>query len=187
MSRRRSGAPFTAGIRPPGRPKPVAGLWLLLALAALAAPRADAACATVLKVYDGDTVLVAASDGRHLVRLLGIDAPETSKRRGQPGQPFSQHSRRHLTARILKRCVDLEVYGKDRYGRRLAVIRLENLNINLEMVSRGLAEVYRGRPPEGFDRRPYREAEARARREGIGMWVQGAAYRSPIDWKHGRR
>jgi endonuclease YncB( thermonuclease family) len=141
-------------------------------------------CSKVLRVYDGDTILVSHAGGRHLVRLLGIDAPETSKDKGQPGQPFSARSRRHLATRVLDRCIRLQTYGDDRYGRRLAVLHLEGVNINLEMVSLGLAEVYRGRTPDGFNRRPYEKAEAAARRNRRGMWVQGEAYRSPIDWKH---
>lgn len=158
------------------------GFVLLAGHSGTASGTAD--CATVLRVYDGDTVLVETAVGRHLVRLLGIDAPETSKTKGTPGQPFSVRSRRHLADRIRNRCVQLQIYGDDRYGRRLAVIHLEGVNINLELVSLGLAEVYRGRPPDGFDRGPYRQAETAARRSKRGMWVQGDAYRSPIDWKH---
>ncbi len=143
-------------------------------------------CRRVIRVYDGDTVLIAHGDDRRLVRLLGIDAPETSKSKGQPGQPFSARARRYLAERILSRCVELDGYGDDRYGRRLAVIHLEGENINLEMIRRGLAEHYGGRTPDGFDRRPYRQAEATARANRRGMWIQGANYRSPLDWKHRR-
>jgi endonuclease YncB( thermonuclease family) len=164
----------------------LAGILMAGILSMAATARGTDNCTTVRRVYDGDTVLVSTPEGRYLVRLLGIDAPETSKPKGRPGQPFSDRSRRHLNQRVLARCVRLEVYGNDKYGRRLAVIHLGETNINLEMVSQGLAEVYRGRTPDGFDRRPYRQAEAQARRNGRGMWVQGEAYRSPIDWKHGR-
>ena len=158
---------------------------VLLLAASSVAGREGQECRKVLRVYDGDTVLVSEKSGKGLTRLLGIDAPETSKSPGQAGQPFSARSRRYLARRVLNRCVQLEVYGVDRYGRRLAVIHLEGVNINLEMVARGLAEVYRGRTPRGFDRRPYRLAAETARRESRGMWIQGDAYRSPMEWKHG--
>ncbi|MDJ0809711.1 MAG: thermonuclease family protein [Desulfobacterales bacterium] len=144
-------------------------------------------CERVVRVYDGDTLLLAEAGGRRrLVRLVGIDAPETSKTKGEAGQPFSVRARRHLTDRILERCVQLDAHGDDRYGRLLAVIHLEGTNINLEMVRLGLAEHYGGRTPEGFDRHPYRKAESEARRNARGMWVQGKHYRSPLDWKHRR-
>lgn len=158
-------------------------IWTLLSSSATAGSHG---CTKVIRVYDGDTVRVTGPADRLLVRLLGIDAPETAKTRGRPGQPFSARSHRHLTNRVLGRCVTLESYGNDRYGRRLAVIYLKGQNINLEMVTQGLAEAYRGRTPDGFDHQTYRRAEAMAKREGTGMWVQGEAYRSPIDWKHRR-
>ncbi len=68
----------------------------------------------------------------------------------------------------------------------LAVIHLEGDNIHLEMVQHGLAENYGGRTPAGFDCRPYQQAEEAARKNGRGMWMQGEAYRSPLDWKHRR-
>ncbi len=159
------------------------GLLLLWLSPATAIGQPD--CVPVHRVYDGDTVLVITAERRRLVRLVGIDAPETPKQRGQPGQPFSQRARRHLAALIRDRCVQLETHGEDRYGRLLAVIHLDGVNVNLEMVRQGLAEAYGGRTPDGFDRRPYAKAEAAARRSGRGMWVQGAAYRSPLEWKHG--
>lgn len=165
---------------------PLVALATVLVLAASTVAGGEARdCQKVLRVYDGDTVLISDPSGNGLTRLLGIDAPETSKSQGQAGQPFSARSRRYLARRILDRCVHLKGYGVDRYGRRLAVIHLQGANINLEMVAQGLAEVYRGRTPQGFDRRPYRQAAETARREGRGMWVQGKAYRSPIEWKHG--
>ena len=174
---------------PIGARRAAALLLLATLLLPAASPIADGQnqdCRKVLRVFDGDTVRVSDATGNGLVRLLGIDAPETSKSRGQPGQPFSARSRQYLTRRILNRCVQIEAYGVDRYGRRLAVIHLAGANINLEMVAQGLAEVYRGRTPRGFDRRPYRKAAETARREGRGMWAQGRSYRSPMEWKHGR-
>ncbi len=38
-----------------------------------------------------------------------------------------------------------------RYGRTLGVVFVNGMNVNLEMVKTGLAEVYRGRPAKGFN------------------------------------
>jgi len=151
-----------------------------------------AACAApsdpyrVLRVYDGDTILVAGAGGRNVIRLLGIDAPETSKGKGEPGQPYSRAAQRHLAGLILNRTVTLVAYGEDRYHRVLAVVYSESRDINHAMIEAGLAEVYRGRTPEGFAKAPYLAAEAEARKTHTGMWQQGDAYVSPIRWKHPR-
>ena len=161
-------------------------LCLFLAAGIPSGPAAGEQEHTVLKVYDGDTILVTDRSGRKRVRLLGIDAPETSKGRGQPGQPYSQKSRRHLSDLILNRKITLATFGEDAYQRLLAVVFCEGRDINLAMIEAGLAEVYRGRTPRSFDKAPYREAESRARQAMAGMWRQGADYVSPIRWKHPR-
>jgi len=56
-------------------------------------------------------------------------------------------------------------------------------NINLEMIEAGLAEVYRGKPPKGFNLEPYRQAEAEAKKYGIGVWSLGENYISLKDWR----
>jgi endonuclease YncB( thermonuclease family) len=140
----------------------------------------------VLRVYDGDTILVSGAGGRNVIRLLGIDAPETSKGKGEPGQPYSRAAQRHLADLVLNRTITLAVYGEDRYHRVLAVVYCESRNINHAMIEAGLAEVYRGRTPEGFDKAPYIATQAEARKTRTGMWQQGDDYISPIRWKHPR-
>jgi endonuclease YncB( thermonuclease family) len=98
----------------------------------------------VTRVHDGDTITVRAGSSELTLRLVGIDAPETSKKKREPGQPSSQQATKHLAGLVLNKVVEIKEYGHDRYGRTLAVVFLEGKNINLEMVKAGLAEVYRG-------------------------------------------
>jgi endonuclease YncB( thermonuclease family) len=121
------------------------------------------------------------------VRLAGIDAPETSKGKRQPGQPYSQKAKNHLAGLVLNKIVDIKGSCTDGYNRLLGVIYLEFKNINLEMVKAGLAEVYRGKQPEGFDSTPYLEAEKEAREAKSGMWGLGDEYISPREWRRMHR
>ena len=100
----------------------------------------------VTRVVDGDTIKVSRDGTTINVRLVGIDAPETSKRKNEPGQPFSRKSTKHLASLVLNKSVTVKSYGTDRYGRTLGVVFVGDLNVNLEMVKVGLAEVYRGKP-----------------------------------------
>ncbi len=43
----------------------------------------------VTRVYDGDTIKGECHDIDIEVRLVGIDAPETSREKREPGQPYS--------------------------------------------------------------------------------------------------
>ena len=68
--------------------------WLALAsLLASQAALADTLSGAVVKVLDGDTLVIAdVAKKRHTVRLAGIDAPERN-------QPFWLEAKRSLAAR----------------------------------------------------------------------------------------
>lgn len=137
----------------------------------------------VVRVYDGDTVKVAGHDIEIKVRLVGIDAPETSKKKREPGQPYGRRAGKYLAGLVLNKIVNIKGYGSDRYGRILAEIYIDDKNINLEMVKTGYAEVYSGRPPRGLYMKEYQKAEVWARNSGQGIWSQGAKYTSPALWR----
>jgi len=139
------------------------------------------------RVVDGDTIKVANNENQLTIRLVGIYAPETSHKKRELGQPFSQKSTKYLANLVLNKMVDIKSYGQDRYGRTLAVVYINGINVNLEMVKTGLAEVYRGTPALGFDNNPYWEAEKTARQALRGMWVQGNKYVSPREWRKRNR
>jgi endonuclease YncB( thermonuclease family) len=139
------------------------------------------------RVTDGDTINVISNGHKEIIRLVGIDAPETSKKKHEPGQPFSQKSTKYLAGLVLNKSVDVKSYGTDRYGRTLAVVFVGGKNINLEMVKAGLAEVYRGPPAKGLDLDSYWKAEKEAREARREMWSLGDKYISPRDWRRGKR
>lgn len=123
----------------------------------------------VIRVTDGDTIKVDGNNIKMTVRLVGIDAPETSKKKNQPGQPFSTKSTKYPAKLVLNKSVDVKSNGTDRYGRTLGVVFVGRQNVNLEMVMAGLAEVYRGRPAKELDLDPYWSAEAKAKNASIVM------------------
>ena len=137
----------------------------------------------VTRITDGDTIKITGNGSKVTVRLLGIDAPETSKGKNQPGQPFSRKSTKYLANLVLNKSVEVKSYGTDRYGRTLGVVFLGGKNVNLEMVKAGLAEVYRGKPAGGLDLEPYWKEEAESKKAGIGMWSLGDKYISPRKWR----
>ena len=141
----------------------------------------------VCRVVDGDTIKVRSISGETNIRLVGIDAPELSHKKREPGQPFSQQATKYLAGLVLNKTVDIKEYGHDRYGRILGVVSLGEKNINLEMVDAGFAEVYRGNSAPGQDLAPYWKAEEQARAAKRGMWVQGSKYVSPREWRKMQR
>jgi endonuclease YncB( thermonuclease family) len=83
----------------------------------------------VTKIIDGDTVII---EGGESVRLLGIDCDEK-------GDRCYDEAKEYLKERIYEKEVKIisGMEDKDMYGRKLRYIFLDEININLEMVSLG--------------------------------------------------
>jgi endonuclease YncB( thermonuclease family) len=141
----------------------------------------------VIRVHDGDTLTVESEGYEFKVLLVGIDAPETSPKINELGQPFSNRAKLHLQKLVLNKTIELEGYGLDQDSRVLAVVFIDGKNVNLEMVKEGLAEVYKGKPVPGFDNQPLWIAEQEARTNMRGMWSLGDEYISPKEWRKGKR
>jgi micrococcal nuclease len=139
----------------------------------------------VTKVYDGDTIMAEGHDIVIYVLLAGIDAPEIATRKGQPQQPYGQEAKRYLEGLILNKVVDIKGYGIGPYpyNHLIGEIYVQDENINVGMIEKGLAEVWLERPPEGLNIAPYLEAEREAKARRRGMWSLGQDYMSPRDWR----
>jgi micrococcal nuclease len=155
----------------------------LLLIPALSAAEAF----TVKHVDDGDTIICENRDITIRVRLAGINAPETGRNKKDADQPFSQEAKLVLEKLVLNKVVDIKGYGLDDYNRLLAVVNCGGKNINLEMIRQGMAEVYKGSPPDGFNTCLYRKAEKEAKGALIGIWSQGDKYISPSQWRRTNR
>lgn len=137
----------------------------------------------VTRVLDGDTIIVNTGKAKMTIRLAGIDAPEISHSKHQPGQPFGRQSTKYLASLVLNRDVDIKSHGPDRYGRTLGEVFVDGKNVTLEMVKTGLAEVYRGKPLAGQNMELYWKAEEEAKHAKRGMWLSGNTYMSPREWR----
>ena len=157
--------------------------FVVIAILFVNSPYTFAGQYEVTRVTDGDTIQVMAGGTKTTVRLVGIDAPEVSHSKNQPGQPFGKVAAKHLAAMVLNKTVEIKSYGADRYGRTLAEVIMDNRNINFEMVQAGLSEGYWGKPASGLDMAPYRKAEEEAKAAKRGMWVLGDKYVSPKDYR----
>jgi hypothetical protein len=55
----------------------------------------------VIRVYNGDTLKAKGHGIEFKVSLIGIDAPETSKKKNDEGQPYSQQAKKFLASMVL--------------------------------------------------------------------------------------
>lgn len=92
-------------------------------------------------VVDGDTVDLEIDAGFKMttvqrIRFLGINTPE----RGQEGYAEAKN---YVVDRLKDKEVIVETYKTDVFGRYLGVIYLDGVNINEEILEKGLAKVYK--------------------------------------------
>ena len=119
----------------------------------------DGAIKLVTKIIDGDTFLI---EGGYSVRILGIDADER-------GYHCYEEAKNELEKLILNKEVKLEK-GKenlDQYCRYLRYVFLDDKNIGLELVKKGLA-VARFSPEDIKYREEISQAEKEARKNKVG-------------------
>jgi micrococcal nuclease len=132
----------------------------------------DAGRAQVIRVVDGDTILVRIDGRRERVRYIGIDSPE-SVAPGRPvacyGHAASEENERLVGGRTVTLTVDEE--RRDRYGRLLAYVRREpdGLFVNEELVRGGFASTLEVRPNVRYAG-DFRDLEREARAQGRGLW-----------------
>ena len=126
---------------------------------------------------DGDSLTATGpEDALVNLRLYGIDAPEYK-------QPYGLQAKKRLSKLLARRSFQVEPVETDRYGRTVALVRLEDGTlVNETMVAEGFAWVYDQycRQEELCQR--LRELQNKARDERRGLWSEENPVR-PSDWR----
>ena len=142
-----------------------------------AAPKAGET-GRVARIIDGDSFILALSNGSELsVRLSAIQAPRTSQRAAR-AWPYAPEARAGLSALIKGRNVRLYYGGdrRDRFGRAVAQVYTVDQNdqpdlwVQGEMVRLGLARVYSWKG-ELADLSALYGLETEARDRNRGLWT----------------
>jgi micrococcal nuclease len=136
-----------------------------------AAPAGDR-IGRVIRVVDGDTIVVALAGRTERVGYIGIDTPESVK----PDTPVQCYAHRaakenaRLVAHERVRLVP-DVEPRDRFGRLLAYVyrARDGLFVNAALVRGGFARTLTIPPNVRFAER-FRALAAQARRAGRGLW-----------------
>ncbi len=127
---------------------------------------------TVKRVVDGDTLLL---ENGERVRLIGVDTPET-KRPNTPVQYFGKEATAFTRRMVEGKRVKLEfdpanahLKHRDRYGRTLAYVFLENGTLlNAEIIRQGYGFAMTKYPFARMEE--FRRLERQAREQRRGLW-----------------
>ena len=141
------------------------------------APIGPTEAASVVRVVDGDTIVIDRGNGPEKLRYIGVDTPETVKP-GSPVEFMGKEASAANAALVDGRQVLLErdISEYDRYDRLLRYVWVEDasspsgwLLVNLALVARGYAQVVTY-PPDVRYVDLYLAAQRQAREEGLGLW-----------------
>ena len=152
----------------------VAPAAMSAATPATLAPEGPTETATVVRVVDGDTLVIDRGRGNERVRYIGIDAPE-SVRPDTPVEFMGSDAAVANGALVEGREVvlELDVSEADRFGRLLRYVWLRDGDawrlVNLELVRQGYAQAV-SFPPDVRRQDELRAAEREARDAGHGLW-----------------
>ncbi|CAG37376.1 related to nuclease [Desulfotalea psychrophila LSv54] len=135
-----------------------------------------ASSGTVLKIIDGDSLIVRDSSGARIeMRLYGIDSPEWN-------QKDAFLAKKYLSQSILRKRVSYTVYDYDRYGRAVVLVKRNGRIINEVLVQKGYSWFY----PRYCRKKicaSWKKLEKEARRKRWGLWKEKNPV-SPWRWKH---
>lgn len=127
------------------------------------------------KVIDGDTVYGSLNGKTYKLRLTEIDAPERN-------QPFGRQSKVFLRDLLKDGEFNADISGQDQYGRYLARLYDNGLDINRKMVSEGMAWVY----DDYVTDKTFYQNQREAQEQKKGLWSKRYPA-PPWEWRRARR
>lgn len=125
---------------------------------------------SVIRVIDGDTIVVLTEDGtEETVRLLLVDTPEINK-----NQPYSEEAKRYVELLLQQQehvVLEIGENDRDKYGRLLAYVWInDNFNLNEDLIQKGYARVAYVYEPNTKYIDEFRQAESQAKEDKLNIW-----------------
>jgi len=127
------------------------------------AANAETITGTLDSVIDGDTITIISKGKIVEIRLFGIDTPEKA-------QPFGQVARNFTGGKASKGEIRVESITKDHDGRTVAMVFVNGINLNEQIVSQGFGWVYRQYCKKSICA-DWLQLESNAKASHVGLWV----------------
>ncbi len=127
----------------------------------------------VLKVVDGDTIQIDYNGTKERVRLIGIDTPESvhpdENKNTENGKKASEYTKKILTGKKIR--LELDVQERDKYGRILAYVYLDDEMVNKKLLADGYAQVATY-PPNVKYAEEFLSIQEKAQKAQKGLWKE---------------
>jgi micrococcal nuclease len=114
----------------------------------------------VVRVIDGDSIVILCQKTTYEIRLEGVDSPEM-------GQPFGKTAKKFTSKLVFGKVVTVQVKELDKYGRTVGtVILADGTNLCQELIKAGLGWWFW----RYSDDKTLKELELEAREAKRGLW-----------------
>ena len=125
----------------------------------------------IIRVVDGDTIVINYNGKEEKVRLIGDDTPESvhpdKDKNTSYGKIASEYTKKMLEGK--KVSLELDVQERDKYGRILAYVYVDGKMYNETLLENGYAKVATY-PPNVKYVDIFKKLEKKAREENAGLW-----------------
>lgn len=125
----------------------------------------------VTRVVDGDTIIIDYNGTEERIRLIGIDTPESvhpnAEKNTEFGKAASNFTKEKLENKYVK--IELDVQERDKYGRLLAYVYLDDEMYNKTLLAEGYAKIATY-PPNVKYVDDFTKIEKDARNNKKGLW-----------------
>ena len=127
----------------------------------------------VIRIVDGDTIVIKYDGKYEKVRLLCVNTPESvhpDKKQNIPmGKVASKYTQKKLTGKDVN--LEFEIDNlRGNYGRLLAYVFVDGENLNLDLVRQGLSPYYTKYGKSQKYDSEFRMAEKQARKGKLNIW-----------------
>jgi micrococcal nuclease len=134
--------------------------------------------AKVIKVIDGDSLIVESGSEEIKIRLWGIDSPEWN-------QPYAKQAKKTVKKMLDGKTVTVIPKDIDRFGRLVALVSDKKNYINEFLIAKGSAWVHVYYCDEEICKK-WQQLEKEAQKKKVGLWRSQRVI-PPWKWKRGKR
>ena len=126
----------------------------------------------VIRIVDGDTIVVNYKGKYEKVRLLCLNTPESVHPDNKQNIPIGKVASDYTKKRLKGQYIVFEFEGprRGKYGRLLAYVFVDGKNFNLELVETGLSPYYTKYGLSQKYYKEFRDAERYARDHKLNIW-----------------
>jgi endonuclease YncB( thermonuclease family) len=97
------------------------------------------ACASPVRVIDGDTIEICHKDRKEVIRIASLDAPETYRPKCPQEKRLGLDAKEEALKFFVRPMADIEVsrHSVDRYGRTVAAVSVNGEDFASHMIESG--------------------------------------------------